>query len=127
MTDKDVLDVHVLVRRKFNLLNEVLDISKQMATSLDRHDESSLRMLLAQRHDPIEQLEGLKTQIEDKINEFSPKETAHLWKILAGEAANTKAEEALKKQAVATATLLDEVLALDKRINQGINNQNKPT
>ncbi len=120
MTDKEILDIHVLERKKYNLLNEVLDLSKQIGESMDRNDKVSLRMLLGMRHEPIEKLEQLKMQFTTIFSELPPEEAEHLRQILAGKTSSNKAEEGLKNQAISTGNLLKEVLTLDERINRKI-------
>lgn len=120
MTDKDVLDIHVLVRRKFNLMSQVLDLSKQMGDSIDRNDESNLKKLFVERDDPIEKAKEVHEEIIHKVNGFRPKDVTHIWKVIAGEVHNTKAEAALQKQALATQKVTKEVLQLDERLNKRI-------
>lgn len=120
MTDKEILEIHILERKKFNLLNEVLDLSKQIGQSMDRNDQVSLRMLLGLRQEPIEKLEELKIQLASVVKSYPTEEAEHLKKVLGGRASNNKPEEALKNQALATKKLLEQVLALDERINRKI-------
>ena len=55
-----LLDLQVLERKKYNLLNDVMDLSQQLATAMDRNDQVSVRMLVAMRQDPLTQLEEVK-------------------------------------------------------------------
>lgn len=120
MTEKEVLDVHILERRKFNLLTEVLDLSKQIGESMDRNDQVSLRMLLGMRQEPILKLSKLKEEIAQRLDAFPPEEKKHMREVLAGKTSSNKPEEALMNQALATEKLLSEVIVLDKRINKRI-------
>lgn len=120
MIDKDVLDIHVLERRKYNLLAEILEFSEQMGAAMDRSDESTFRGVLAMRQEPIEKLEVLKAQIAEKMATLTKTEQEHLRKVLAGKTSSTKPEEALKLQAISTAEILEKVLVLDSRINKRI-------
>ncbi|MFI3254333.1 MAG: hypothetical protein R3Y63_08375 [Eubacteriales bacterium] len=120
MTEKEILDIHILERKKFNLLREVLDLSKQIGESMDRNDKVSLRMLLGMRQEPIEKLEQLKEQFTKILTDLPQGESNHLRKILAGQTSSNKAEEGLKQQAIATGELLQQVLVLDERINRKI-------
>ncbi len=120
MTEKEILEIHILERKKFNLLNEVLDLSKQIGQSMDRHDQVSLRMLLGMRQEPIEKLEALKVELATVITSYPPQEAQHLRDVLGGRVSDNKPEEALKNQALATKKLLEEVLTLDERINRRI-------
>lgn len=123
MTDKDVLDIHVLERRKYNLLVEILEHSQQMGTAMDRNDETTFRMVLAMRQEPIGKLEGLKTEIADKLGALTKTEQVHMRKVLAGKTSSTKPEEALKLQGIATAEILEKVLVLDSRLNKRISGE----
>lgn len=120
MTDKEVLDLHVLERRRYNLLLEVLQLSKDIGESIDRNDQISLRSLLVERHEPIEKLEGMKGCFANTLAELPPEEAKHLREVLGGRDSKTKAEEGLKNQANTNKELLDQVLTLDKKINQRI-------
>ncbi len=120
MTEKEILDIHILERKKFNLLSEVLDLSKQIGESIDRNDQVSLRMLLGMRQDPISQLEEIKANFGGILANLPSEESQHLRDILGGRASDNPAEEGLKKQAIATGQLLAQVIDLDKRINQRI-------
>ena len=57
MTKDDWLELTVLERKKYNYLNEVMDLSRQMGEALDRGDEVSMQMLLALRGEPIQHLQ----------------------------------------------------------------------
>lgn len=120
MTEKDILDVHVLVRKKFNLLGEVMELSRQLGESIDRNDQVSVRMILGMRQEPIEKLEALKIQMTETLGKHPKPEEKHLRKVLSGGKTDNKAEEALKNQAKATKQLLEQVLELDERINKKI-------
>lgn len=120
MTDKDVLDFHVLERRKYNLLGEILDFSQQMGAAMDRSDETSFRMILGMRQEPIEKLEGLKAEIAKKMGTLTKTDQAYIRKVLAGKVSSTKSEDALKEQVLSTAEILEKVLMLDSRLNKRI-------
>ena len=47
-------------KRMGNLLNEVLDLSRQIAQALDRNDQVAVEMLIAMRQEPITKLEEAK-------------------------------------------------------------------
>ena len=65
MNASDWLDLTVLERKKYNYLNETLDLTQQIGSALDHNDQISLKMLLAMRQEPIMYLEELKQTIED--------------------------------------------------------------
>ena len=39
-----LLGLQVLERKKYNLLNDVMDLSQQLATAMDRNDQVSVGM-----------------------------------------------------------------------------------
>lgn len=117
MTDEELLSYHVLARRKFNLLTEVLEISKEMGQAMDRSDQTSLRKLLVARNEPIEKLDQLEKDLENTRLSFSGEDRAHLKAIMKGEAQNNPKEIALCRQMQDTLALLKEVIELDARIN----------
>ncbi len=125
MTDKEIVDFHVLERKRYNLLKEVLDLSKQLGDSIDRNDQVTMRMLLSMRQDPISKLEKVKEEIDAVLGSLSQIEQDQFQRMLAGvNQAETKAEQALQAQSLETVAVLNEVLALDKRINQRVAGEN---
>ena len=47
-----LLDAHVQAKRIYNLLNEVMDVSRQMAEAVDRDDQVAIQMLVSMREEP---------------------------------------------------------------------------
>lgn len=120
MTDKELLDIHVLERKKYNLLSEVLDYSQQLGQCMDRKDEVSFRMILSEREGPIVKLEEIKHQIKEKVTALSEEDAKEVRRCLSGTGFEGKTQEALMKQALSTKELLAKVLEFDKRINQRV-------
>lgn len=121
MTEKDLLDIHVLERKKFNLLKEVLDLSEQMGKAMDSNDETTFRMVLVLRHEPIEKLNQLKEGYRTQLKAMDNKDREYVKKLLANEITGSNDKEvALKNQAISTSELLEKVVALDTRINKRI-------
>ena len=84
MDDKMLLDLQVLERKKYNLLNDVMDLSQQLATAMDRNDQVSVRMLVAMRQDPLTQLEEVKHNLSRRLLEFSPDDQDLAHRLLQG-------------------------------------------
>ena len=80
-----LLDLQVLERKKYNYLNDVMDISQQLAAAMDRNDQVSVRMLVAMRHDPLLQLEEIKHNLNRRLQEFSPADQELARQLLQGE------------------------------------------
>lgn len=50
------MDAYAQARRISQLLNEILDLTRQLADAVDRDDKVSIQMLLSMRQTPINQL-----------------------------------------------------------------------
>ena len=56
METSALMDAHVQAKRIYNLLNEVMDLSRQMAEAMDRDDQVAIRMLVSMREEPVRKL-----------------------------------------------------------------------
>ena len=74
MNASDWLDLTVLERKKYNYLNEALDLTQQIGNALDHNDQISLKMLLAMRQEPIMYLEELKQTIQARRQDLPPED-----------------------------------------------------
>lgn len=117
MTDKEIMDFHILERKKFNLLGDVFKQTEQIAESIDRTDQPTLVCFLEERQVTLYHLTELKKEMTAKIEESEEKEGDYLRLVLSGKQTNTKAEEALSKQVKDTQELLKRVIEIDKRVN----------
>jgi hypothetical protein len=122
MDERGLMDVMILTRRIGNLLYETLDLSDQLAQALDRNDPVSVKLLVSMRGVPIRNLKATEQELRalrDKI--LDENERQHLTDLLggAGEAANDR-ERALKAQAGSNARQLQQLRAIDERINRRV-------
>ena len=117
MDDKMLLDLQVLERKKYNLLNDVMDLSQQLATAMDRNDQVSVRMLVAMRQDPLTQLEEVKHNLSRRLLEFSPDDQDLAHRLLQGEAGSSPREQAVADQSNVNRRLLERIIELDRRLN----------
>ena len=117
MDDKMLLDLQVLERKKYNLLNDVMDLSQQLATAMDRNDQVSVRMLVAMRRDPLTQLEEVKHNLSRRLLEFSPDDQDLAHRLLQGEAGSSPREQAVADQSNVNRRLLERIIELDRRLN----------
>ena len=124
MTKNDWLDLTVLERKKYNLLSEVMDLSRQLGEALDRSDDVSVRLLLSMRQDPILQLEEVKRAVNMKREALAPED----WKRVAalnGQAPPQSQEETVYcNQAGSVRRLLERVLELDQRLSRRLAGDN---
>lgn len=120
MTKSDWLDLTVLERKKYNLLSEVMDLSRQLGEALDRNDDVSVRLLLAMRQDPILQLEEIKRAVSVKREALSPQELERVDALNGGATPRDGDETLYHTQASNVRRLLERVLELDQRLNRRV-------
>jgi len=114
-----LLDLQVLERKKYNYLNDVMDLSQQLATAMDRNDQVSVRMLVAMRQDPLLQLEEIKHNLNRRLQEFSSEDQELARQLLRGEGASGSArQQAVADQAGTNRRLLERIVELDRRLNR---------
>lgn len=118
MEQNRLLDALVQTKRMGNLLNEVMDLSRQLAEAVDRNDQVTVRLLLTMREEPIDQLKAADQALRDQRDALAPEEARRLSELLNGGAAAVESEEALADQVAANQRRLKQVLELDKAISQ---------
>jgi len=118
MTESDWLDLAVLERKKYNLLSETMDLTRQLGETLDRNDEVSLRLLLSMRQDPILHLEEVKHAAGLKLEGLLPEERERVSALASGSAPETAEEKTYAEEAGRCRRLLERVLELDRRLNR---------
>jgi len=118
MTGSDWLDLAVLERRKYNLLSETMDLTKQLGETLDRSDEVSLRLVLSMRQDPILQLEEVKHAVGLKLESLAPEDRERAAALASGSPPGSAEEKSYAEEAGRCRRLLERVLELDRRINR---------
>lgn len=118
MTKSEWLDLTVLERKKYNLLSEVMDVSRQMGEALDRSDDVSVRMLVAMRQEPILRLEEIRQAAAARLESLPPEDRERVGALREGAAPQGAEEEAYCTQAGSARRLLERVLELDQRLNR---------
>ena len=81
-----LLDAHVQAKRIYNLLNEVMDVSRQMAEAVDRDDQVAIQMLVSMREEPVRKLQRARRALEEQRNALEPETAQRLSRLLNGEA-----------------------------------------
>ena len=121
MKNESLMEILVLTKRIGNLLNEIMDLSQQMAEAVDRNDEVTVGMLISMRSEPLEKLKtaqhALHTQMEALAGSEDGERIAALFK---GGTAIGDTEEALAKQAALNSRQYDKVIALERVLNKKI-------
>ena len=117
MNASDWLDLTVLERKKYNYLNETLDLTQQIGSALDHNDQISLKMLLAMRQEPIMYLEELKQTIQARRQDLPPEDQERMQALLSGASPRTQEENTFVQQAATVIRLLQRVMELDRAVN----------
>ena len=111
------MEVFVQIRKTYNLLGEVMDLSQQMAESLDRNDSTSFEILLSMRREPIQELAAARERVTDLLNEMSQQDSAYVRAILNGGSGQGALEEKLQDQVASNARLWEQVTELDRKLS----------
>lgn len=114
---RELLDLAVLERKKYNDLNEVLDLTQQLGEALDRNDQVSARMLIAMRQDPILHLEEVDRTAKARRETLSPEDQDRLAALQAGSPPRDDGERTYLEQSGRARSLLERVVELDRRIS----------
>ena len=108
-------------KRMGNLLNEVLDLSRQSAQALDRNDQVAVEMLIAMRQEPITKLEEAKQALQEQGEDLKNAEEALRLALLVNGGEPERPEEfPLAEQVAANGRRLKQVLELEQVLNRRI-------
>lgn len=115
-----LLEALVQEKRMYALLNEVMDLSVQLAQAVDRDDKVSVNMLMGMRADPVRKLQNVRKTLEMQRDRLEPNERARFAELLNGEPAEIEEERALADQISTNRRLFSRVIDFDERINRKI-------
>ena len=108
-------------KRMGNLLNEVLDLSRQIAQALDRNDQVAVEMLIAMRQEPITKLEEAKQALQEQGEDLKNAEEALRLALLVNGGEPERSEEfPLAEQVAANGRRLKQGLGLEQGLNRRI-------
>ena len=124
MEEKTVMDALVQMKRTGNLLNELLDLTRQLGESIDRNDQVSTQMLIAMREEPLGKRQAADKALREQMEALDDREEAgQLAAILNGGGAGDDAGrtvEMLCDQVALNRRRLKQVTDLDRVLNQRI-------
>lgn len=127
MDEKTVKDALVLMKRTGNLLNELEDLTQQIAQSVDRNDKVSMEMLLAMREEPLQSLQATDQALRGQLEDLPNRETAAKLAGMLNGGSPAQAEDPLQKllceQVAANRRRLKQVMELNGRINQRLSGE----
>lgn len=119
-----MLDALAQVKRMGNLLNEVQDLSRQMAEAIDRDDRVSVEMLVNMRREPIDKLVDAEDVLADQPASLPPEDGVRLAELLAGAPAREADEKTLAELVGSNRRRLEQIIALDKILNRKLAREN---
>ena len=120
MTGAQLLDAQVQEKRRYALLSELFDLTKQLAEAVDRDDEIATRMLLSMREEPLEKMRQVEENLIRQRAALAEEDGRRLEELLSGAPARRQEENALSEQVGANRRLLGQLVELDKRINKKV-------
>lgn len=117
MTQDDWLELTVLERKKYNHLIEIQDLTRQLAESLDRSDQVSVRMLIAMRQDPIRLLAEADDNEKTRLNTLGDEAAEAVKRLRESAQPQNGGERTFLEQSGKTRRLLEQVVELDRRVS----------
>ena len=120
MTASQLLDAQVQEKRRYALLSELFDLTKQLAEAVDRDDEIATRMLLSMREEPLEKMRQVEENLTRQRASLSEEDGRRLEELLSGAQARQAEENALSDQVGTNRRLLSQLVELDKRVNKKV-------
>lgn len=120
MTGAQLLDAQVQEKRRYALLNELFDLTKQLAEAVDRNDEVTIQMLLSMREGPLAQMRQVEENLTRQRSSLSEEDGRRLEELLSGAQAQRQEENALSGQVGTNRRLLGQLVELDKRVNKKV-------
>ena len=124
MTIDDWLELTVLERKKYNYLVELQDLTGQLAENLDRNDQVSVRMLVAMRQDPVRLLAEVDNSGKIRLAALSEEDRRRAGELLKEGQPRDDGERIFLEQAQKTRRLLEQVVAMDRRVSMKMAGEN---
>ena len=122
MDEKTLMDALVQMKRMGNLLNELEDLTRQLAQSIDRNDQVSMSMLIGMRAEPLAKLQSADRAVREQLESVRDEdEAAALSSMLNGGAPadpGARTQVMLCEQVAANKRRLSQIMDLDRVLNQ---------
>ncbi len=120
--EKSVMDALVQMKRIGNLLNEVEDLTHQLAESIDRGDQVSTAMLIGMRDEPLQKLQAADHAVREQLEALGDSPAAReLSSMLNGGAparANGRTQVMLCEQVASNKRRLARIVEIDRVLNK---------
>ena len=108
------------LRRRYTALSETLDLTVQLGESLDRGDRTSFGLLLTMRQESILRLQASDQAIHTLCASLSDDMHQKWQALLDGGLPEDEEGQLLARQMAQNRQLLDRLLPLNKRLEQGL-------
>lgn len=83
---KSAMEIAVNLQKKYNKMNEIYDLTKQMQESLYRDDIYSLKLIVKMRTKAIIEIDDIENECQELISRLSEEEKAGILKSMSEEA-----------------------------------------
>lgn len=121
MEQKTLMDALVQVKRTGNLLNEVHDLTRQLAEAMDRNDQVAAQMLISMRAEPIQKLKAADRALREQLADLpNREEAAQLAALLNGGPPGEGLEQTMCDLLAANRRRLQQITDLDRILNRKI-------
>ena len=117
MKDGTLQELQRRRQRQLLRLNEVLDLTTQLAQGIDRTDQISVQMLISMRQEPIMELQEMEEGIRSYVLTLPEADAIRCHELLQGGAPLLPSEEAFCAQNTQYRRILESVISLDKRLS----------
>lgn len=121
MWETALAELLALERKIFRKLNETCGITKELAEAVSRGDGLSIKMLVSSRQIPILELQEFYAAIKLKSCDLSGEDKEAFDRLIVRqEAPQSAAEQEVADQMATNQRLLEQLVEIDQRVNQGI-------
>ena len=104
-------------REQLALLDEVSDLTRQLAEAIDRRDQVSVQMVLAMRDGPIRAMREIEDGIEAYLPALGAEDARRCYALLRGAVAETACEEPFAALIARFRSRLGSVAELDEKLS----------
>ena len=117
MEKRDLEELLALEKKLYGKLTETTSLTKELGEAVERQDQASVRLLLSKRQTSVLELQELQAYIGLKRCDLSGDDGERFDALTAGLPALDAAERPVEAQVALNRRLLEQLVALDKRIN----------
>lgn len=119
MWDETLVELLALERRILRKLNEIMEITRELAEAVDREDQVSVKMLLSSRQTPLLELQELNAALDLKRCDLSGDDRAAFDRLVTeGVVPKIPAEKEVADQMALNRRILKQLAELDQRVNE---------